>query len=446
MARKKLILVASDRMDNNKKETRNEHGLVRMSAAVRKNMKFDQDSVEIYPADASATSRIAKTQMLKIFQAFAVDIKSLEPMIASGELTPEEAVRVGFVTSATLNRVNGTRNRKKSKDIWISDTISDTIIGSDPEFLLFNRSNGSVIRANSVMSKTGKMGSDGAMAEIRPDPTVSPVDHVANMIKIFKTDKNAGLISDYRWSAECYHRDNNRDYPVGGHIHIGNPMIIANMPQSDREAFFRCMNKVLDELLAVPLIKLDGTEKGNRRRTNCQVHSGGGGFGYFGEYRLCGGRLEHRTLSGMWLLHPSVARAVFGTAKAIIDEVFRLVSDKKYNKKYMCLYPEDSRNSRHMWKRGYDGWKKMGLLKDMRCVTGTDEMIGRLHKSESSSIDVTYLRNWLAQMKGLSTYKEHAKYIRGLHDILKISTTNLQGWDREIQKNWLGKKKFLVEV
>jgi hypothetical protein len=446
MARKKLILVASDRMDDNKKESRNEHGLVRMSAAVRKNMKFDQDSVEIYPANTSATNRIAKTQMLKIFQAFAVDIKSLKTMISSGDLTPEEAVRVGFVTTKTLNKVNGTRNRRKSNDIWISDTISDTVIGSDPEFLLFNRSDGHIVRANSIMSKTGKMGSDGAMAEIRPDPAISPADHVSNMVKIFKNDQAAKLIKDYKWSAECYHRDNNRDYSVGGHIHIGNPIRIANMPQNDREAFFRCLNKVMDELLAVPLIKLDGADKGSRRRTNCQVNSGGGGFGYFGEYRLCGGRLEHRTLSGMWLLHPSVARAVFGTAKAIIDEVFRLVSDKKFNKKYMCLYPDGSGNSRHMWKRGYDGWKKMGLLKDMRCVTSTDDMIGILHKSSSSTINITYLKSWLSKMKGFSTYRENAKYIQGLYDILKISATNLQGYDREIQKNWLGKKKFLVEV
>jgi len=446
MSKKKLILLASTAMDNNQKPDRNEHGLVRMSAAVRKRMKFVDNTVEIFPVGVSATEKIAKTQSLAIFQAFLADSRSIKKRVTAGELTAEEAVRVGFVTTKTLNRITGGSTAKSKRSIWVSDTISDTVIGSDPEFLIFDRDSGNVIRANSIMSKSGKLGSDGAMAEIRPDPTVDPAAHVDNMIKIFKSDKAVKLIDKHRWSAECYHRDSNRDYAVGGHIHIGNPMKIADMPQDNRIAFFRCMNKVMDELLAVPLIKLDGADKGSRRRINCQINSGGGGFGYFGEYRLCGGRLEHRTLSGMWLLHPSVARAVFGTAKAIMDEVFKLVSDKKYNKKYMSLFPESSRNTRHMWKKGFDGWKNIGLMKDMQCVATSDSMIDMLHKSSSSSINSTYLNRWLTKMKSFSTFRKHSQYIYGLHEILKISTSNLQGWDREIQKNWVRKKKFMVEV
>lgn len=446
MSKKKLILLASEHMDNNKKPDRNEDGLIRMSSAVRKHLKFKDDSVEIYPADGTAQSRIAKTQVLQIFQSFLSDSRSIKKKVRAGEITAEEAVRVGFVTTKTLNKINGGRRGNKSGDIWVSDTISDTVIGSDPEFLLFEKNGTNIVRANNVMSKTGKVGCDGAMAEIRPDPAISPVDHVANMIKLFKTDKAIKNIEPYRWMAECYHRDGSRDYPVGGHIHIGNPVKIARMPEKDRVAFFRCMNKTLDELLAIPLVKLDGASKGSNRRTNCQIHSGGGGFGYFGEYRLCGGRLEHRTLSGMWLLHPSVARAVFGTAKAIIDEVFRLVADHKYNKNYMCLYPTNSRDHRHMWKPSFDGWKDIQLMQDMQCVTTSKRIIDLLHKSSPASINVTYLNKWLAIMKSLSTYRNYSKYILGLHEILKISTTNLQGWDREIQKNWLGRKKFMVDV
>lgn len=446
MPKKKLVLLASKFMDENQKSERNEHGLVRMSASVRKNMKFVDSTVEIFPVGVSATEKIAKTQSLKIFKAFIADSRSIKKKIAGGELTAEEAVRVGFVTTKTLNKITGGSRAKDKRSIWVSDTISDTVIGSDPEFLIFNRQTGDIVRANNIMSKNGKMGSDGAMAEIRPAPAVDPTAHVADMIKIFRTDKATELIKQYRWSAECYHRDDSRDYPVGGHIHIGNPIKIANMPQDDRVAFFRCLNKIMDELIAIPLVKLDGADKGSKRRVNCQMNSGGGGFGYFGEYRLCGGRLEHRTLSGMWLLHPSVARAVFGTAKAIIDEVFKLVSDNKYKKSYMCLYPESSRKPTHMWKQGYDGWKDKQLLKDIRCTLSTDKMIGLLHKSDPASINAAYLGDWLSKMKGFSTYRKHSEYILGLYEILKISTSNLQGWDREIQKNWVKKKKFMVEV
>ena len=441
MTRQKLILLASERMNSNKKKDRDEHGLIRMAAAVRKNLKFTDDSVEITPSGVSATSSASRTQVLKIFQAFAADIKE-----AKKDLKPEELVRVGFVTTKTLNKING-GNGKQSRDIWISDKISNTVMGSDPEFLLFDRNNGSIIRANSVLSNTGKLASDGAMAEIRPDPATSVGGHIANITKLFKSDKAVKNIESYKWAAACYHQDNDRDYPVGGHIHIGNPIRIAKMSENNRKAFFRVLNKVLDELLAIPMVKLDGSDKGRKRRIDCKMTTNReGGYGYFGEFRLCNGRLEHRTLSGMWLLHPSVAKAVLGTAKAIIDEVFRLVSDKKYNTDYMCLFPESSRDHNHMWKDGFDGWKDVPLLQDVRCTTSSRSMRKRLHNSSASSVNTAYLKKWLSTMRSFSTFAKNEKYIRGLYEILKISAAHLQGWDCEIQNNWLKHKKFMVEV
>jgi len=448
MPRKKLILLASNKMDSNKKEDRNENSLIRMPGKVRSNMGFDEENVEIYPS-GNSNDRIAKSQLLEIFHAYSADIKRIKEMVSSGEITPEEATRIGFVTTNTLNKINGGKS-KKAKDIWVSNTIHDTVMGSDPEFLLFEKGKNKVIHAANKLGHSGELGSDGAMAEIRPKPSATVEEHVSNIENILKHDKYVKNIKEYNWMAGCYYKDNARDYPIGGHIHIGNPVKVAKLPQKEKYAFFRVVNKILDELLAVPMTKLDGAEEGNKRRTNCRM-SNYGGYGFFGEWRPCDGRLEHRTLSGMWLAHPSIAKAVLGTAKAIIDEIFRLVSHSKFNLKYMCLTcgaegDGDLEINRKMWKPGFNGWKDVKLAKDMQCIASSDEIITQLNESKPGRINTVYLRKWLNTMKGFSTYKDNAHYVNGLYEILNISFKQLSEYDKELQNNWLKQNKFLVEV
>ena len=448
MTRKKLILVASDSMDSNKKKDRSENSLIRMASKVRKIMGFEEESVEIYPS-GSSNDRISKAQLLEIFHAYSDDINKIKEMVANKEITSEEATRVGFVTTRTLNKINGGKS-KQAKDIWISNTIHDTVIGSDPEFLLFEKDGSRIIHAGSKLGHVGELGSDGAMAELRPKPSITVKEHINNITDILKYNKHTKNIKDYKWVCGCYHKDDSRDYPIGGHIHIGNPAKIAKLPQKDKYAFFRVVNKILDELLALPLTKLDGAEEGSKRRTSCRM-SNFGGYGFFGEWRPCEGRLEHRTLSGMWLVHPSVAKAVLGTAKAIIEEVFRLVSHNGFDPKYMCLSCGSEGGDgveihKKMWKKGFDGWKDVALAKDMRCIAPSDKIITWLNESKPSRINATYLKNWLQIMKGFSTYKNNSNYINGFYEMLKISAKELQGYDREIQNSWLKQKKFLVEI
>ena len=449
MARQKLILIASESMDKNQKPDRDEDTLIRMSSVTRKNMQFNEDCVEVCPAGATAENQIARAKMLQIFKAFAADIKKAKAMADNGDLSKAELKRIGFVTTKTLNSINGASGRKQNKNIWVSEGIEDTVLGADPEFLLFDRGNSNIVRANNILSKTGALGSDGAMAEIRPRPATTTEALILNMKKIFQSDGAVERIKSYKWAAGCYYQDSNRDYPIGGHIHVGTPLKIAKLDAKSKEAFFRVLNKILDELLALPLIKMDGKTEGNKRRTSCMMcTTGNGGYGFFGEMRVPNGRLEHRTLSGMWLTHPSIAKAVFGTAKAIVDEVFKLVADKNFDKSYMCIYKNDNDTTKlgKMWQKGFKGWSNLGLTKDMQCTKSSDEMIKILNESSPSFVTAAYLNSWLSTMKGFSTYKNNSKYIRGLYEILKISAKELQDYDREIQNNWLANKKFMVDL
>jgi len=429
MAREKLIIVQSASMDSNKKKDRNEHSLIRMSKVTRNTMDFD-NSVEVYPVTKSTEKRMKGAMLLDIFQAFSTDIKKLR---AEG-FTDTELNNVGFVTTKTFNKINGV-TKESSGNIWVTDDIADTIIGADPEFLLFDN-NGEVIRANNVLGYHGPIGCDGAMAEVRPMPAIQPEELVENMEKLFKTKELVEAIEPYNWMAGCYYKDSARDYPLGGHIHIGNPIKVANMDSSIRRRFFTSFNKILDELLAVPMIKIDGSSLGRARRTECSM----GKYGYFGEFRVCNGRLEYRTLSGLWMMHPTLAIMVLGTAKAIIDEVFRHVADKEYKPTYTC---PSKFNDTNVWKKDFDLWAQIPLCKDLGCTKSSDKMIELLHNSSATKITVPYLKSWYGRMKKLSTYKQYGKYIDGLYEILKNSTKTFNNYDKRIQSNWLEDKKFL---
>ena len=421
-------------MENNKKQDRDEHSLIRMSAAARKNMGFDK-VVEVSAKQAA---------MLNIFQAYAADVQALKK---SGDYSQEELRRVGFVTQATYDKIT---EGKALKNIWISDTVHETLFGADPEFLLFRQNEDRVVSAASLMGKAGKIGSDGAMAEVRPDPSKTSSGLVRNIRNIFADANLTGKIDQYRWMAACYFKDQNRDYPVGGHIHIGNPKGVMSMSSAVRTLFFAMVNKILDELLALPMSRLDGNEPGSCRRTKCAMVLGGGkGYGFFGEWRKCDGRLEHRTLSGLWLMHPSLAKAVIGTAHAIVNEVYRLVDNEGYSKDYICpnggVDEFDERGRGSAWKGPFNGWAEIPLMRDMRCLRSTEEMNAILNSCSASTINSAFVKKWYDQMKTLSTFKENENCIRALRDILRVPIAEINDFDKQIQKNWLQGHKFIVD-
>ena len=341
---------------------------------------------------------------------------------------------MGFVTSKTYARVTGSRAKKKN--VWITDDVTDTVIGADPEFLLFD-DDGNVVRANNVMGYQGVIGCDGAMAEVRPAPQISPEGLMENIRKIFADKELTKEIRKYRWTAGCYHKDQNRDYPMGGHIHIGNPVKLARMDMDVRSNFFVGFNKVLDELLALPMVKIDGSKLGRARRSECAM----GKYGYFGEFRTCNGRLEHRTLSGMWLMHPELSILVFGTAKAIIDEVFSHVAHNKFSRNY--LYSDIAGRKDIIWRPGFKDWERIPIVRDMGCLKPSDTMVEILNDSKAEKITMPFLREWYAKMRTLGTYKKYARYIDGLFEVLKIKQKSFDDCNKVIQDNWLNGHKFL---
>ena len=435
-SKKPLILVVSERMDTNKKEDRDEHGLIRMSAVARGNMGFNQDTVELY-SHKSTDDRIKSSMVLNIYQAYTADIRKVKALIADGVLGPEDILRVGFVTSRTYKRITGVDAGDTNVNVWITKDVEDTVIGADPEFLLLN-ADGRVVSATNTpgLSKTSKIGCDGAMAEVRPDPAVSPADLVRNIRAIFCSTQHTKPISNLKWQSGIYVKDTSRDYQLGGHIHLGNPARIAKLDGTVRERFFRVLNKILDELLALPMMKFDGPD-GKKRRTSGVFRN----YGYFGEYRLCDGRLEHRTLSGAWLSHPKLAELVFGTVKAIIDDVYGRVAAEGFKIEYMC---PTKFNSVHILKPEFTDWAGIPLAADMNCLRSSGDMRKLLDNSSAQFVNKRYLDEWFNIMKGLASYDKYSQYIDALREVLARPAKDLQTINRDLKRTWVDGENFTL--
>ena len=251
---------------------------------------------------------------------------------------------------------------------------------------------------------------------------------------MFNDKKLTEPIKDLEWIGGCYYHDGNRAYPIGGHIHIGNPAQINVVSLEDRVTFFRSLNKIIDEYLSLPMIRLDGS-KGNDRRHQ----STNGLYGWFGEMRIASGRLEHRTLSGMWLTHPEIASAVIGTAKAIVEEVYRFVSDKKFNSKY--ILHQHTRSPR-VFDKEFDSWNEVPLTKDLKCVRSSDEMHNLLNDSDMNIVDVEFINKWYEKIKSLSTYTQYSSSIDRLYSILKAPDKKLMSLNLDIREGWVHKNEL----
>jgi hypothetical protein len=433
MAKKQLVLVPSKSMDSSDKS---EAGVIRIPAKAREVLSFGGDkNAEVWPVGA----RQEKTLSLNISQAYNEDLRKAKELIAKGAIKADNLSQIAFVTTKTWEQLN-------KKTVWISNEVPEkkvvpkavpvvpavepTTVGADPEFLLFEPNADKVVRANNILSHETVVGSDGAMAELRPKPAVEVEDFISNIRSLLKDHKHTQKIESYRWLAHCYHKDGERDYPVGGHIHVGNPDKVTRMGMENRKVFFRTMNKILDELLGVPMIRLDGTDRGNARRTKCAM----GKYGYFGEWREAGGRLEYRTLSGMWLAHPEISACVIGTAKAITDEVFARWNSAGYKLAY--IYPEEF-STTNPYEINFDGWKEIPLCKDLHALASSREIKTALDESKVGSITKKNIDEWHRTLRTFSTYGKYAQYINGLKEVLSVPIKELEGIETNIKKTWL---------
>jgi hypothetical protein len=203
---------------------------------------------------------------------------------------------------------------------------------------------------------------------------------------------------------------------------------------------FAVTNKILDELLTVPLVRLDG-DAGHKRRARCKMstHNGynkgsyGKGYGFFGEWRACNGHLEHRSLSGLVMLNPEICTAVFGTAKAIAEAVYKMAIKNGLDEDFIL---PSKFSPKSIYSEDFAGWDEVPLAAALNCTTASGTISGIMNKSCRNEVNKPAIKDWLSKIRSLPNYADYSEHIESLGDLLSSSTKVLDGFNVNMKNTW----------
>jgi hypothetical protein len=377
-----------------------EHGTIRFPKRARDYFGFSNNMVVL---------GTGKYQInLEVKQAFKTDVRHLATMLQQGKITDESASSVGFVSKTIQQRIN-----RKAGSAWISDGVGDITVGADPEFGLIGDA-GYLTRGNSVVSHAGKFGSDGPSVEVRPPPDRDHLAVVQSMEDILKSPPEAA--DRFKWVGGATYNDPNRIYWFGGHIHLGRPFQIG----ADAAAnIYPKIAVALDGLLALPMCRFD-TPEPFRRRNGCQY-----GYGKAGDIRADypeQDRFEYRVLSGLWMVHPTLAKIAIGTAKCIAETAYGRIADRKFDLEWATA-PASRK-----------GLLKTFGLKDIRGVQSI------INSAQTEDVTEDRITTWKKSLKKLDFFDEYSAELKALIILAEESPTNIS---LDIRDNWYtGKPLF----
>lgn len=451
--KEKIVLVKSAQMGKRK-----EHGLVRIPKRVRSRIKPGAKTLELYKISNSA-DRDKFSKALEIRQAYKADLQLATKLQREGDLTQTDRNRLAFVSSTTFKTIfGGNISKVKATAAYISDTVEDILIGTDPEFALKNKNGGLVHALTAFEYKylDRPLGADdyGLQVELRPDPSTDHKELVRTMRKILQQDPKVDKISDYKWWVTSYD-----SFGFGGHIHLGNTRILEAKNLS--YAYYVIATRILDELVAIPHSRVEG-KGGKQRREHTR-------FGHCGDFRndLKPQRLEWRTIGADWLAHPDLAKAVFGTVKAVVEDLCnRIVRNDysldylippKYRKDYFAGYTNKNHDARvHFrsnlykyaandlsiyWPTKDVNWQEFPAIDDLGLSASSKDIETVLCKGGVTATAAEKLGKFL---RNLTTY---SKYKADIERFVKVCTKSEAVLEkklrRDMRETWLdGKAMF----
>jgi hypothetical protein len=397
-----LELVPSPQMDRWAAKNKKEHGRVRFSRKARSHYG---------PSDWKNTyikvhGNVSEDR-LRIEQAVLSDIK---------KYGASRAKRIGFVTTETYTRLMGKENNADKRSIWISENAEKVTIGADPEFVLTDKEGVAVYGDTAFPNKWSKLGSDGPCAELRPNPS-GDVEGLVRNIESLLTGPEARNIDKYNWigGATYRHPAMNRRYSIGGHIHFGLPNI-EGAAKNTKPLLQKRVSRILDELVAIPLIRIDTPMPEERR--------GSLGYGRFEDVKTCNYKLEWRVPSGIWLVHPDISNFVLGTSKAVVEECWKKYTDRDCSYDFM-IKTEDGDS----------------LVRAFSCKD-TEVIRGLVNKARHSEVSTELVHEIHGRLKKMSTYCVYKEAIDGFIKLCCSKNTPLPTSKLDLKRNWVAKKSL----
>jgi hypothetical protein len=381
-----------------------EHGIIRFPKNTREHFGFSNNMVTLGKGEYQLD--------LVVKQSYKKDLRRLATLLQQGKLTDKEAFSAGFVTQKTQRKIN-----RKEGNIWVSEGLGNITVGADPEFGLIGE--GRVLsRGDHVLSHEGPFGSDGPGVEVRPPPDQSHLVVVKRIDEILKEPPQAA--DKFQWKGGATFRDRNRTYWFGGHIHLGRP---AQIPGGeDAWPIYRKVGAVLDALLALPMCRFD-TPEPHRRRDGCKYAYGKAGD----ESRLHRhtDRFEYRVLSGLWVVHPVLAKMTLGAAKCIAETAYGRIADQKFDPDWVGAPPS-----------------RKGLLKSFGITNGKG-VNALVNAANPEAVTPEVIKGWKTKLRKLDLFDDYSEELEALMALASAAPETFASFDLDLRKNWLQEQTLL---
>ena len=405
-----IILVVSKKMDKNAETNRrrNEHKLIRLGRKARENLGLMEDKVVELWSDDDPKNKANRSKVLHIYQAYSADLKEVKK-----NMPKEEYLRVGFVTSQTFRYLCSDRHVDKADNIWLADSVEEILVGADPEFALLDSDKFIYAAHVEGLSFNGELASDGPLAELRPNPEIDVDKFISNIKNILTNNNRLEYINGYRWYAHPYYNaegEENYVYGIGGHIHVGTPKLALHELENDKPvqySMFGILNYILNHFIAIPFMYIEGVDDSVKRRVKS-------GYGIGRYFRTDRERLEYRVLSGAWLKHPTIAKAVVGTAKAIAESYYKYVVDMSPKKAF-----KEAFNFNENFNKLRAKINNLAVAKEFAMFISADE-IDDILRGEAE-LPRNELKEILKCLKKLPTYNKYSEYIDLFIELVKYS-------------------------
>lgn len=348
-------------------------------------------------------------------RAYREDIQELANLVSQGRLSETDVHSVGFVHKAVQQKV-----QRHPGNIWVTNGIGHITLGGDPEFGLVNTKDKQLVRGSIVLpdSQKDEFGADGPGVEVRPAPARSHIELVGNIQKILSNPPEAA--DHYAWTGGATFSDAGRVYWFGGHIHFGRPREVS---QGVARPCYEKIATILDHLLAFPLVSFDSPNP-DKRRNGCPH-----GYGKAGDIRDDypeQDRFEYRVLSGLWLVHPTLAKTVLGTAQCIAESAYSHIVDSGVDLDFV-----EAPASRK------------GLLRAFR-LKGLREKSAIINAAVPGKLEEAAIKEWESQLLDLACRGEYSEEITALIELVKASPEQVvPRLELDVRKNWQEGDAFL---
>ncbi|MCK5016156.1 MAG: hypothetical protein KAS32_03710 [Candidatus Peribacteraceae bacterium] len=181
-------------------------------------------------------------------------------------------------------------------------------IGADPEFFILSKKTKRLVEAYKLFTHEGQLGSDGDLAEIRPDYTLGPEQLTENIKHLIKSIPKR--IPEYLvpYASSWYaHRCS------GFHVHLGMPIELLSFAAEQTDRFLKNLVTALDYFVGVPAAVLDDTDK---RRFSRE-------YGRPSDYRISMRTIEYRTPGGFHLKSPAYTLSLLSTAFYVTETILK---------------------------------------------------------------------------------------------------------------------------